>query len=171
MNAVAQFSRWVALFSTLLINGIVHAQTVPDPKIQNIKSYLFYNQDERGNSAGGTLSENIIDNPEFTCWNVIIAEGSAAAPSNNTMVVVEIVSDPTSFNSNGKVRLKARNSDGKIVFEQEQSFYMIGSGVLYYAPFMLYDSGCEELKLTAELIFEDNVVSEKSAVLPFACGE
>lgn len=171
MKAIAKISRLFVLLSVLMICCNSHAQTMSDPAIQSIKAYLFYNQDERGNNAGGTMSENIIGNPEFTCWNVIIAEGSAAAPSNNTMVIVEIVSDSASYNSNGKVRLIARNSDGKIVFEQEQSFYMIGSGVLYYAPFILYDSGCEELKLKAELIIEDKVVSEKSAVIPFACGE
>jgi len=171
MKANAKISHLFVLLSVLMICSISHAQTMSDPAIQSIKAYLFYNQDERGNSAGGTMSENIIGNPEFTCWNVIIAEGSAAAPSNNTMVIVEIVSDSASYNSNGKVRLIARNGDGKIVYNQEQSFYMIGSGVIYQAPFMLFNTGCEELDLLAELIAEDKVVSEKSAVIPFACGE
>lgn len=157
--------------SCLCLFRTSYAQTIPDPNIQSIKAYLYYNQNERGNTAGGTMSENIIDNPDFTCWNVIIAEGSAAAPSNNTMVVVEIISDSTSYNSNGKVRLTARNSDGKIVSDIVQSFYMIGSGVVYHAPFMLYNTGCEELELKAELIIENKIVSEKSALLPFACGE
>ena len=102
---------------------------------------------------------------------MIIGEGSAAAPSNNSLIVVEIESDSTDYNSNGKVRLTARNSEKKIVFEIEQSFYMIGSGVVYHAPFMLYNTGCEELELKAELIIEDKVVSGKSALIPFACGE
>lgn len=171
MNTMRSAVQFLIFLAILAFCRTSFGQEIPDVKIQEMKAYLYYNQDSRGNDAGGALSENIIDNDDFVLWNVIIAEGSATSPSGNTLVVVEIVSDSTVFNANGSVRLTAVNDDKKIVFSQDQSFYILGSGAKYYAPFMLYDTGCETLSLKAELIVEEKVVSEKTGVLSFACGE
>lgn len=171
MKTIVKSSIILALFNTLIFCGAAKGQNIADPKIQNIKAYLYYNQNSRGNSAGGTLSENVIVNKDFAFWNVIIAEGSAVSPTSNTMIIVEIASDSAATYVNGSIRLTAKNSDGKSVFSQQQSFYILDGAVTYFAPFLMYETGCEEMELLAELIVDDKVISSMNAVIPFACGE
>jgi len=47
--------------------------------ISEIQAKLYY-------SNTGTFSQNILDNPNITLWNVIIGEGSVGGSSENTLV-------------------------------------------------------------------------------------
>ena len=62
-------------------------------KISSIEAHLFCNLDNdfSDKKVAGTISENVLDNPEFSLWNTIIGEGSAEGSSNQTLIIVNIV--------------------------------------------------------------------------------
>jgi len=147
-------------------------------KIISIKAYLYYNAESlQDPGVRGTLSENLIDNGEFALWNTIIGEGSAKAASSQTFVVVELKGNPKEY-VHRKVVLTA-TARGRQVFRQSQYFSILNDGKAYSAAFLLYDTGCEELKLKAEIIDEKTKGGKKQFIaesslaktIPFACGE
>ena len=162
------------LFFSLIVLGLSNnaiCQKTTYPKIKDIKGYLYYNQNKIENKLGGTFSENIIDAKDFTLWNTIIGEGSALAPSDNTMIVVEIIADPNESSINGYVKLTATNDKNKVLFSQEQYYSIIEKGNTYSAPFMLINTGCETIKLKAQLIKDKKTVTMLEKSIIFNCGE
>ena len=147
-------------------------------KIKAIKAFLYYNGENLQDSKiRGSLSENLIDNGKFALWNTIIGEGDAKAESNQTFVVVEITGNPKEYVGR-KVVLTVTTS-GKQLFKQVQDFAIGDEASNYSAAFLLYNTGCQPLKLTAEIVNEKTVQKKKVSVvestltktIPFACGE
>jgi hypothetical protein len=136
---------------------------VPPYKITAIKAMLFYN-------GTGTFSRDILS-PPMTLWNTIIGEGEAGAPSEATMVLVEI-SGKTNDDPNGatrKVELTA-TIDGKVVVKRATDIGLFSDQGKFYAPFWVYDTGCGKLRLTARILGQTQASSMTKSIT-FGCGE
>jgi hypothetical protein len=66
-----------------LVAQAAHATITPPYRITAVKAMLFYD----GNA---TFSRDVLAKPDFTFWNTIIGEGDAEAPSNSTLILVEV---------------------------------------------------------------------------------
>lgn len=130
--------------------------------IEAVQAYLFYN-------GNGTFSPNIIGNPGFNLWNVIIGEGSAAGASNATLVAVGVHGRPTENLQAARVRLVARTQGG-VLLDRSISVGVLNDQGVYIAAFWLYDTGCLPVQLTATLTGAGRA-STVVRQIPFACGE
>ncbi len=161
---------------TFIILGFIcssNAQTTIYPKIQTIKGFLYYNTTNEGMNSTGTISENIIDNSNFALWNTIIGEGSAKGSSKNTLIKITVKNESKQGSSSCYIRLIVTNENNEIIFSQIQGVSYLSSKEIYSAPFLLYDTGCELIKLKAELLDETKtkVLSTIEKKIDFQCGE
>lgn len=149
-----------------------YSQTVLTPAIKSVKAFLYYNQNQNGNKAGGTLSENIIDYKDFSLRNVIIGEGSASAPSENTIVVVEVIQNNSEI-STGVVKLVVYDVNKKILLSQEQPFSIFEKENVFSAPFIIYKTRCGKIKIKIQLMDQSKkkIYSSTEKSLDFSCGE
>ncbi len=146
----------------LLSNFHSPAQTKLALKITAIRAQLFYD-------LKGTFSNDVLAVKNFAFWNTIIGEGDAESASTSTFITVEI--GGTDKNGNlSKVELTATGDKGKVLLKKVVSVDLLGR-TKFYAPFWLYNTGCEKIKLSARL-FVKNVPSVPVVkTIPFACGE
>jgi len=149
----------VAILSLLAFGAL--SATVPDFKIVSISAYLFYNH-------SGTFSENLIDNEDFILWNIVIGEGSAAEPSDATLVVVEVKGTPGSYEIR-QVELIAGAGE-QVILSETSEIGVLGEDGIYRAGFWLYGTGCLPVKLAAAIKGQTKE-SKLEKVIDFACGE
>lgn len=167
--------RTLFLIATIVLSSIatVNAQ---DYKICSIKAYMFYNAEKaysKGDSIyAGTFSDNLIDNPNISLWNVIIGEGSAKGKSNQTLIVTEVglTSDVLPL-YRITLKLEVFGND-KCIFSAEQDL-MFFENKNYHHAFMLNDTGCSTLTIKATLL---DSRSRKTMTLlekkvEYGCGE
>jgi hypothetical protein len=141
-----------------------HAPITPPYKITAIKAMLFYD-------GSATFSRDVLAKPNFTFWNTIIGEGDAEAPSNSTLVLVEVAGNPSRNEAppSRKVELTA-TIPRKLPFKRTVDIGLFGDGGKFYAAFWLYETGCQPVTLVARIIGQTptSVVTRK---IPFECGE
>ncbi|HLX91819.1 MAG TPA: hypothetical protein VKR32_09060 [Puia sp.] len=160
-------------FTLLLIALIIFAQSesLGQSTITNIEAKLFYNENKTGSESenvSGTFSPNI-DNGEFSLWNTIIGGGSAEGYSNQTIVIVEVTSKGES-NQKQTMQFSAI-SRKKIVLREERTFSCIGNTAKYKLLFLLNNTGCDEIKIKANLVKDGKILSSKNKIIRFRCGE
>lgn len=159
-----------------LLLGMVYFSFGQDnnhPKIKAVKGFLYYNQNNGGGNCAGTLSENIIDNKNFSSWNGSGGTGSINGDSQNLLVVVEIINNSMQESGNGYIKLTIFDETSKVIFLQIQSYMLLDIKNVFYAPFMLNHPGCGIIKLKAELLnnSKDEVFSAMVKMIDFKCGE
>ena len=164
--------RRIAALSVLLLFFVFAGSTfatashsiTPPYKITAIKALLFF-------EGSATFSADVLGKPDFAFWNTIIGEGDAGAPSNSTLVLVEV-----SGRSSGdevppvrKVELTATTPRRPLV-KRTVEIGSFGKGGKFHAAFWLYETGCEPVTLVARIIgqTQSSTVTRK---IPFACGE
>jgi hypothetical protein len=167
----------ITAMSCILKTGLL-AQNVPY-KIDSVKAFMFYNSGNAGSgiNRAGTFSENILDKEGRSLWNTPIGGGIAEGPSEQTMVVVQVKGNPVHYTER-VVRLTVYRQNRQ-VFQQSQEFSILDDRSEYRAAFLICNTGCDELKLKAEIIHiysgngkkihktESSVTKE----LLFHCGE
>jgi hypothetical protein len=156
----------------------LQAQNVPY-KIDSLKAFLYYNSNKSlaGENVKGTFSENLIDNKGMALWNTVIGEGDAKGNSNQTFVVVQIKGNPGKYTAR-TIRLTTYQNN-KQVFQQSQTFAILDDASGYCGSFLLYNTGCNEIKLKAEIINTpvvsgkkvQRVESSMQKIIHFSCGE
>lgn len=166
------------LASTASFISKLQAQSTPY-RIDAIKAFLYYNSNKSlsDEKVQGTFSENLIDNTKISLWNTIIGEGDAKGNSNQTFVVVLLKGNPQQY-TDRTIRLTTYQNN-KQVFQQSQEFAILDGAPGYSASFLLYNTGCEEIKLKAEIIKVSIVAGKKvqkiessmQKIIAFACGE
>jgi len=132
----------------------------PPYRISEITAHLFYNYT-------GALSENIIDNPDFILWNTIIGEGSAAEPSDATLVKVFLEGEPDSYEPGRRVVLTS-TQEGTVISDTADLGVFDTEG--YAVGFWLQGTGCFPIELEARLIGQSGD-STMNAQIDFYCGE
>lgn len=155
------------LFIALLVCSFsalnLQAQTKVAPKISAIRAQLFYD-------ASGTFSKDILADKNLSLWNTIIGEGSAGEPSTSTFVTVEISGRNIPLGTL-KIEITATGNKNRIIQKKLISVDLYDERPKFFAPFWLYDTGCEEIKISARLIGKGAPATPITKKIPFACGE
>ena len=156
------------LVASVLINGgqVLAAEPEVTPyAITDVKAYLYFNHKD-------TLSKDISNEQKGALWNTIIGEGLAGSPSRATLVVVEISGKPEAYEGKRRVEVTVQERGKKVVTKLKQKFPIggISKDGKYFAPFLVYDTGCLPLKISAKLVGQsDETLKEK--LIQFECGE
>lgn len=156
------------LKTTLLITflftvSIVSAQAQINAKITAIRAQLFY-------ETNGKFSQDILAAKDFALWNTIIGEGSAEAPSSSTFVTVEISGKDVPVGSL-KVEIIATGNKNRLIQRKLTGVEIYDNRTKFIAPFWLYDTGCEPVKISARLVGKGAPATVVAKTIPFACGE
>ncbi len=130
--------------------------------ISELHAKLYY-------SNKGTFSQNILDNPNITLWNVIIGEGSAGGASENTLVQVVVAGQPESFAEGLAVQVTAKTPT-RTLLDRRSNVGVMNTNGRYYAGFWLYDTGCEPVELSVKLAGQ-GAGQTVTKTIPFQCGE
>lgn len=130
----------------------------PPFKITAIKAMLFYEQK-------ATFSKDVLADPKFVLWNTIIGDGDAGGGSASTLVLVEVTGKAGSYHykPNGKsLRL--------ITLRRATEIGILSATGKFYVPFWLYDTGCNQVKLSARIVGQAQPSAMKRSI-DFECGE
>jgi hypothetical protein len=84
------------------------AQAPAPIKLERIRVQLIY-------ETTGTLSPDIAPPADFTLWNTIIGEGSAAEPASDVLVGVELRTADDQANATIPLKIVVRDEDGKVL--------------------------------------------------------
>ena len=156
------------ILAVVLVSGgqFVPAETETPPyAITDIKAYLYLNHKD-------ALSRDISDEPKGSLWNTIIGAGLAGSPSRATLVVVEISGKPEAYEGKRRIEVTVQEMGKKVVTKLKQKVAIggISKDGKYFAPFLVYDTGCLPLKISAKLVGQsDETLKEK--LIQFECGE
>ena len=153
----------LTLVFLFLANADVFSQTKTAPKITAIRAQLFFEQT-------GTFSEDLLSMKELALWNTIIGEGSAGAASTSTFVTVEISGRNVDVGTT-KVEIIATGDKNRLIQKKLIDVQLYDERTKFYAPFWLYDTGCEEIKISARLVGKTAPKTIVKKTIPFACGE
>ncbi|HEX8370641.1 MAG TPA: hypothetical protein VF604_19000 [Pyrinomonadaceae bacterium] len=140
-------------------------------KVSDIKAKLFYD-------LAGTFSpEDVINDKNFTLFNTVIGEGSAAGMSEATLVLVEVTYGGLDDRNGAQLVFEAKGYKDKLLLRKSLfvSYVDKAAGLKKYVPFILHETGCAEIKLTASLFKDDKpkspLLSKMTKTIPFVCGE
>ncbi|HET6668961.1 MAG TPA: hypothetical protein VFH15_01905 [Pyrinomonadaceae bacterium] len=162
----AKFITLSLLVLTLDTNASARKRGVATPpyKIIAIQAKLYYHDK-------GTFSRDVLVNPNFAFWNVIIGGGDAEGLSDSTLVLVEVSrkSEEATAPPVRKVELTAV-ANGRVLLKRALAVGPFSDDHKFYAAFWLYDTGCEPVKLTARMLGQSQP-SSLTRKIPFECGE
>ncbi len=156
-------------FLSTLLAAVVAAAAVSTafaaeaPKIAAIRAQLYF-------EGSGRFSDDILASGENTLWNTIIGEGGAGAPSNFTLVTVEVQGKDVAIGA-VKVQITARGYKRKIVGQRTIDVSLYDEKTKFFAPLWLYDTGCDEIEISARLIGKGLANRTVKKTIPFKCGE
>jgi hypothetical protein len=130
--------------------------------ITEVQAKLFF-------SNTGRFSSNIFEKKDLVLHNVIIGEGGVEGPSETTLLIVTVTGTPKASVDGLKLRVTAK-TDTRTLLTQECEVGIFNGNGNWYAPFLLYDTGCEPVKFSATLAVgaESQVVDGS---IPFSCSE
>lgn len=140
-------------------------------KVTGIRAKLFYD------FAGEFSPEDIINDKGFTLFNTVIGEGDAAGMSETTLVLVEVTYGGVDDRNGPQLVFEAKNEKGRIL---ERRSLFVGfvdkvNGLKKYVPFILYDTGCQQITVNVRLYKDKKpkspLLSKMTKTIPFVCGE
>ena len=159
------------LAGLMLLFGAIVANDVPPGSakysVAAIHAHFYFH------STGEISPTDLLDGKPHALWNTIIGAGEAGKPSGAILVLVDLTG-PTFANIDGKLTLKAAEGE-KILLGQTVSLKIwFREGQKVVIPFLVYDTGCNKLEITATLEdlpakMVDTGTLKK--VVPFECGE
>jgi hypothetical protein len=151
----------------LLVLGAVSSadsgQPATKPAVSGIRAQLFQNK-------SGALSQDVLEPSYRGGWNTI---GGPTA-SNATLIVVEVsgVRADRSASEKYAVKLIARETgrSSKVLLTSTQNVPASNDRGIAYLPFLVYQSGCSAVQVTAVLV-GPQPTKPLERTLAFACGE
>ena len=152
----------VTISARPLPRNVTLGSAAPEYRISDLRAQLFF-------SDRGTFSDDLLKRKNLELWNTIIGEGGAGGPSSATLVVVEVSGAPGSYPDSRRVELAVRTARREI-FRRQSSLGVLGPDGHVYAAFWLYDTGCEELRVSTALLGQAEP-TRRVATIPFHCGE
>lgn len=154
--------RMAAVAALLLTAGPAIAAG-PAPQITDVKAQLYY----RGT---GTFSDDLLKQKDLSLWNTIIGAGSSGGASTMTLVTVEVSGKDV---PQGKINVEitATGEKGRALAKHVSEVTIYDDATKYYAPMLINDTGCEEIKIAAKLTGKGIKMSPIVKTIPFACGE
>lgn len=131
-------------------------------RLSGMRAQLFF-------SDRGALSANILGDTTLALWNTPIGEGSAGGPSTSTLVVVEVAGEAGAYEADRSVELTA-TAGTRVLLRRTQSLGVLSEAGRAYVAFLVYDTGCEPVRLSARLVGQTQAAA-RTAQVPFECGE
>lgn len=114
----------------------------------------------------GTLSDNIAPPAQFSGFNTVIGEGSAAEPANDILVTA-VLAAPGETNGEEKLVIVARRtSDRKVLAGRIIEHPFVGKAGKSYRSILIQDATCDGVEVTVTYGKQ-----RKIAAVPFKCGE
>jgi hypothetical protein len=164
--SVALFSATLVASSHALAGDSPDGVPAPAPAVfavTGLRAYLFY-------EPLGRMDERDLVVGPFALWNAMIGAGDATAPSNTTIVLVDVTGPAFVTGTKGTLSFVA--TMGKQILRREtvklNEFF--SEGTRLSIPFVVVGTGCGTLKITATLI----VPGRRDRLLKtveFGCGE
>lgn len=144
--------------------GITCAQTKFAPKIRAIRAQLFHD-------TSGTFSEDILATEDNFLFNTIIGDAAAdGEPSTSTFVTVEVSGKSFSVGTL-KVQITSLGDKNRLIQKKLINAELYDDKTRFFAPLWLYDTGCEQITVTAKLIDKEASTAIVKKKIPFRCGE
>ena len=100
----------------------------------------------------------------------IIGEGGSGGASNFTLVTVEVQGKDVPVGA-VKIQVVARDSKRKIIAMNTAEVTLYDAKTSFNAPLFLYNTGCDEIEISASLLGKGIKKNAVKAKIPFACGE
>jgi hypothetical protein len=130
--------------------------------ISEIQVKLFY-----GNS--GRFSANLATKKDLVLWNVVIGEGVGVdGPSENTLLLVTVNGNPKVEPTGLRLHVTAKAGE-KTLLDHACPVGTFNTSGNWYAPFLLYDTGCEPVVVAAQIL--PDAAAPVKFTIPFECGE
>jgi hypothetical protein len=164
----ASIPRFVGAVLVLALVSIPVSASQPAPKaapykLTGIQVKLFYD-------TKGAFSRDVLAAPEFAFWNTNIGEGDAEAPSNSTLVLVEITGEAGAAGIPARKLTLTATAGRRVLLNRTTEVGLFSAEGKYYAAFWLYDTGCQPIKLSSRIAGQ-SPASAKTATIAFSCGE
>jgi hypothetical protein len=132
-------------------------------RVGKIEAFLFYN-------AKGTWSENVLAKRDKQLWNTMIGEGWARAPSTVTLVKVRVDGhEEAAPNNEVKIQIQELGKNPKVLVDEKVHARLGKMGIDYF-PYLLKDTGCAPIEISAQLVAYADSKPVKETI-PFECGE
>lgn len=147
----------------LLLPGQCNSQSRIIYQVSKIEAALFY-------SDKATFSGNIIDNPDFVLRNVIIGEGSAEGPSNQTLVKVFVHASGKGQSNAEALSLDVTVMNGRSIQKKRFRPGLFEDNRTNCYCVLIDDTGCAPVTITAKLVGKGGG-SEMKKRISFSCGE
>lgn len=164
MHARALLATLGGLAILTALSGSEPAQTVPDFKVSRIGAHLYY-------ESTGKMSRDVLGKPDFILWNTVIGEGAAEAPSNTTLVVVEISCPKEQINVPAKRKLVVKVTQGKKTIESKTlDFPFVEATGKIHMPVFVYGYNGQPMRVTATITGQRQV-STLTKTIEFQGGE
>lgn len=131
--------------------------------ITEVQAKLFY-------ANSGRFSSNLYEKKDLVLHNVIIGEGSGVeGPSENTLLVLTVTGSPKSSVEGLELHVTAKTVS-RTLLDRKCEVGIFNTNGNWYAPFMLYDTGCEPVEIKATLGSGPNPQVVTGSI-DFSCSE
>ncbi|MBP6011005.1 MAG: hypothetical protein KBA31_02155 [Alphaproteobacteria bacterium] len=130
------------------------------PRIIAIHAQLYHE------GSGKLSAEDLLAPDAPGMWNTIIGDNA----SNFTLVTVEVQGKDVPVGA-VKVQLVARGYKRRIMEQRTIDVSLYDAKTTFFAPLWLYDTGCDEIEVSARLIGKGVSGPTVKKVIPFKCGE
>ena len=145
--------------------AISTAAAAPGPyQVKSIRAFLYY-------PGTGTFDTRDLVAGKVGLFNTVIGEGGAQGPSSTTLVLVDLTGPSFASLRAGNIELLAV-AGGKTLLKQKlQLGEFFSEKKQVTVPFVVHETGCSPLKLTATLTSPSGQTASKTATVDFQCGE
>ena len=130
--------------------------------ITQVQAKLFF-------ANSGRFSSNLFEKKDLELHNVVIGEGGVEGPSENTILVLTVTGSPKGSVEGLELHVTARTAS-RALLDRKCEVGIFNTNGNWYAPFMLYDTGCEPVEFKATLGKGPNP-QVVTGIIPFSCSE
>lgn len=135
----------------------------PRYEIASIRAHAYYH-------GTGAIDERNLAAGRVALWNAIGGAGDLRAPTEVTLVIVDVKGE-FSPASKDQVELRATVEGRELAHIAAPLPTIWSQTKSAKVPFLVYDTGCGTLELTARLLRKGKAYATQTASVGFTCGE
>jgi hypothetical protein len=136
-------------------------------RITDVRAHLYYPE------LGTFDTTNITSQYKPILWNTIIGEGRAQAPSQATLVLVQMSGTWLSGSKAPRLHVIVSPEGRRAFLDQTVDLSQFFSEQRFiWVPFIAFGTGCGSVRITSSLLGENGAqVQTRVDTIPFECGE
>ena len=136
-------------------------------RITDVRAHLYYPE------LGTFDTTNITSQYKPTLWNTIIGEGRAQAPSQATLVLVQISGIWLSRSKPPRLHMIVSPEGRRPILDRTVDLsHFFSERRFIWVPFIVFGTGCGTAHITSSLLDENGAqVQSRVDTIPFECGE